>query len=102
AKFSTPRKAVVQYYTLNPLVPDCAVVLSALADVGSNDAGEVKKAFDTGAPFLRAPADLPLEFLPRDQCGVEVVSNALDRLASAAPIIKKNLIEACARVVGSD
>ena len=29
----------VQFYTLKPLVPDCAVVLSALANVGSDDAG---------------------------------------------------------------
>jgi Zn-dependent protease with chaperone function/uncharacterized tellurite resistance protein B-like protein len=102
SKFSTPRKPVVQYYTLNPLMPDCIGVLSALADVGSNDAAEVQKAFDSGVPFLRGPADMPTVLLPREQCGVEVVSDALDRLSMAAPIIKKNLLEACTRVVGAD
>jgi hypothetical protein len=29
------RATVVQYYSIKPLVPDCAVVLSALANVGS-------------------------------------------------------------------
>jgi hypothetical protein len=102
SNFSVLRRPVVQYYTLDPLVPDCVAILSALADIGSNDANEVRKAFDTGAPFVRASANLPLDLLPREQCSVEVVDDALNRLALAAPIIKKNLLEACARVVGAD
>ena len=101
-KFGVGRAATVQFYTLKPLVPDCAAVLSALANVGSDDAGEVQKAFAAGAPWLRAPADVPLELLSRESCGVEIIGAALDRLALAAPIIKKNLLEACARAVGAD
>jgi len=33
---------------------------------------------------------------------VEAIDAALDRLALAVPIIKKNLIDACVRVVGAD
>jgi hypothetical protein len=101
-KFGLARPSAVQYYTLKPLVPDCALVLSALAYVGSEDAAEIQKAFNIGAPYLRAPGDAGMELLPPDQCGVEPVSTALDRLALAAPIIKKNLLEAAARVVGAD
>jgi hypothetical protein len=92
----------VQFYTLKPLVPDCVVVLSALANVGSNVAGEIQKAFDAGVPYLRAPAGVPLALLGRDQCGVEQLDPALNRLALAVPIIKKNLIEAAVQVVGAD
>jgi hypothetical protein len=46
ARNSTGPAAVVQYYSIKPLVPDCAVVLSALANVGSDDAAEIQKAFD--------------------------------------------------------
>jgi hypothetical protein len=53
-------------YSLKPLVPDCAVVLSALANVGSDDAGEIQKAFETGAPYLRAPMTTALQLLPRE------------------------------------
>jgi Zn-dependent protease with chaperone function len=102
SKLGALRLTAVQFYTLKPLVPDCLVILSALADVGSENPNEVQKAFDVGVPFLRAPADEPMALLPREECGVQVVSNALDRLAFAAPIIKKNLLEACARVVGAD
>jgi Zn-dependent protease with chaperone function/uncharacterized tellurite resistance protein B-like protein len=101
-QFGAARPPTVQYYTLKPLVPDCAAVLSALANVGSDDAGEVNKAFETGVPYLRAPNDADLNLLPRENCGVTEIDAALDRLAQAAPIIKKNLLEACIHTVGAD
>jgi hypothetical protein len=42
------------------------------------------------------------ELLPREQCGVNQIDAALNRLAQAVPIIKKNLIEACIHTVGAD
>jgi Zn-dependent protease with chaperone function len=101
-KFESRRPAAIQFYTLKPLVPDCAVILSALAYAGSDDAGEVQKAFATGAPYLRAPADVSLDLLPTEQCGLDRLDAALNRLALAVPIIKKNLLQACAEVVGAD
>jgi hypothetical protein len=101
-QFSGARPPVAQYYTLKPLVPDCAVVLSALAHVGSADAAEIEKAFETGAPYLRAPDDGELTLLPREQCGVDKIDTALNRLTLAVPTIKKNLIEACVYTVGAD
>jgi Zn-dependent protease with chaperone function len=101
-QFGQAPRATVQYYSLKPLVPDCAVLLSALANVGNNDPAQVQNAFDTGAPYLRAPDDSPLQLSPRDQCGVTVIDPALDRLAQAVPQIKKNLLEACIHIVGAD
>lgn len=95
------RPASIQYHTLKPLVRDCSVVLSALANVGSSNAGEIEKAFRTGAPHLGAKAD-GLRLLPRAECGLEQMDTALDRLALAALQIKKNVIEACVHVVGAD
>jgi len=97
----TPR-TVVQYYSIKPLVPDCAVLLSALANVSSSDAGEIKRAFEVGAPYLRAPDDRDLVLLPREQCGVDQIDTALNRMAQASPLIKKNLLEACVHTVGAD
>ena len=95
------RPIAIQYHTLKPLVQDCAVVLSALANVSSSKANEVEKAFRTGAPHLRAKAD-SLQLVPREECGVEQLDSALDHLALAAPQIKKQVIEACVHVVGAD
>ena len=100
-QFGGTARAVVQFYSIRPLVPDCAVLLSALANVGSSDDTGIQKAFDTGAPYLCAP-DGGMQLLPREQCGVEQIDPALNRLAQAAPIIKKNLIEACIHTVGAD
>jgi hypothetical protein len=101
-KFGAANATTVRFYTLKPLVPDCAIVLSALANVGSNDAVEIQKAFDTGAPFVRAADDSELLLQSADRCGIDQIGPALDRLAQAVPIIKKNLLEACAHVVGAD
>jgi hypothetical protein len=76
-------------------------VLSALANAGSRTAGEIEKAFRAGAPHLGAKAG-GLQLLSRAECGLEQLDAALDRLALAAPRIKKNLIEACVHVVGAD
>src|SRR5579862_2613914 len=101
-QFDQGRRDVVQYYSIKPLVPDCAVLLSALANVGSNDAAEIQKAFTTGMPYLRAPDETVLVLLPREQCDVKQIDVALNRLALAVPTIKKNLIEACIHTVGAD
>ena len=40
-------------------MPDCSVVLSALANVSSRDSGEIQKTFLAGAPHLRVKPDGP-------------------------------------------
>jgi len=96
----TPPRAI-QYYSIKPLVPDCSVVLSALANISSGDPTEVEKAFLAGAPYLRAPEG-EWQLLSRDACGLAQIDAALNRLALAVPQIKKNLLEACIQVVGAD
>ncbi|HTV39082.1 MAG TPA: M48 family metallopeptidase [Candidatus Sulfotelmatobacter sp.] len=102
SRFHGAVKPIVEYYSVKPLAPDCSVVLSALAIAGSNDANETQTAFDAGAPYLRAPQDSDLRLLPAAECGVQQLGASLDRLDQAAPIIKKNLIDACVHVVGAD
>jgi Zn-dependent protease with chaperone function len=101
-QFGAVRPPVVQFYTIKPLVPDCVVVLSALAYVGGNNPDAVGKAFAAGAPYLRAPNDVAVALLPLDQCRLTQIDPALNRLAQAVPTIKKNLIDACVHVVGAD
>jgi hypothetical protein len=93
--------STVQYHTLKPLLRDCAIALSALAYAGGSNAEEVGKAFRMGEPRLRAKTD-GQQLLPREECGLEQLNTALDRLALASPHIKKKLIDACAQVVGAD
>jgi len=95
------RSTSIQYYTIKPLIPDCSVVLSALANVSSGQDDEIQKAFRAGTPSLGASPD-DLTLLPREKSGLEQLDRALDRLAQAAPQIKKKVLEACVQVVGAD
>ena len=101
-KFGYGPKTRVQYYALGPLIPDCAVVLSALANVSSRDPAEVQKAFDCGRAGLTEAVDENLRLLPLEQCGINEIDAALNRLAVALPVIKKALLTACVQVVGAD
>ncbi len=95
------RTASVQHPTLGTLVPECNVVLSALANAGSAEAHKIEKAFQAGPTHLGAGAG-DFRLLPRKQCGLGQVDAALDRLALAAPQAKGRLLEACVQVVGAD
>jgi hypothetical protein len=101
-QFGYGAKTRVQYYALEPLIPDCAVILSALANLSSRDAAEVQKAFACGRAGLTATVDTDLQLLPLEKCGIDQVDTALNRLALALPVIKKALITACVDVVGAD
>lgn len=100
-QFDPGRRDVIQFYTIKPLLPDCSVLLSALAQIGSAEDAQVAKAFRQGAPHLRA-VDQELRLLPRDECGLAEIDTALNRLAGAVPQIKKNLLEAAVQTIGAD
>jgi hypothetical protein len=100
--YAGARKPLVQFYALKPLAPDCAVLLSALACAGQQEQDKRAFAFEQGARQLRYAANTGLEFLPAEQCGLERVDAALDRLAQAVPQIKKNVLDACAQTVAAD
>jgi Zn-dependent protease with chaperone function len=101
-QFGYGPKTRVQCYALAPLIPDCAVILSALANVSSQNPAEVQKAFDCGQATLTEEEDDDLQLLPLDQCGINEIDAALNRLAVALPVIKKALLTACVEVVGAD
>jgi hypothetical protein len=93
------RPTSIQFHTLKPLLPDCSIVLSALANVSSSKDDEIQKAFQAGAPHLSSKSD-DLRLLPREKAGLKQLDTALDRLALAAPQIKKKVLEACVQVDG--
>ncbi len=99
-RFNPPANRVPQYYALKPLLPDCAVLLSAVACAGQSDPDDIKKAFDLGAKQL----DDPDKVLQLDPLAYDLgkIDAALDRLNQAAPQIKKAILGACAETVAAD
>jgi uncharacterized tellurite resistance protein B-like protein len=99
--FTGARPPVLQFHSLGPVLPDCTVILSALAQLNQPDQAAVMKAFGQGWPYLRSGGG-QLTLLSREQCGLAAIDAALTRLATAVPQIKKNLLDACIHVVGAD
>lgn len=102
AQFHGARKPIVQYYSINGVTADCEVLLSALAYAGQNQPGKVQAAFQQGATPLNASARAPLNLRAPEECGLEQVEAALDRLVEAVPQLKKSVINACAQTVAAD
>ncbi|HWH72082.1 MAG TPA: M48 family metalloprotease, partial [Candidatus Sulfotelmatobacter sp.] len=100
--FTKARKPVVQYYALNPLAGDCAVLLSGLAHMGHSDPAQIELAFQQGAQPLSYAAQAEISQVPAAQCELVQVDAALNRLAQAVPQIKKNVLNACAQTVAAD
>lgn len=72
-QFGRAAKPPVLYHQLEPLLPDCAVLLSALANLGSGDAAEVQTAFECGRPGLADTAAADLRRLPPEHYGLDEV-----------------------------
>jgi hypothetical protein len=95
------RKAVAKYYAIRPLAGDAALLLSALAHAGHPDGGQAQAAFATGALRLNL-RKTPITFLDKPSCGLKAVEEALDKLAVAAPGVKRLILRAGAECVASD
>lgn len=93
--------ASLAYSDLGPLLPACDGLLSTLARLGGEDESEAARAFQLAIAKL-GPGAAQLAFLPKSECGLDKIDAALERLAAAAPAIKKQVIESCAACIGAD
>jgi Zn-dependent protease with chaperone function len=98
--FNPPPNRPPQYDTLKPLLPDCAVLLSAVACAGQTEPADIESAFSLGAKQL----DDPAQVLRLDTTAYDLgrIDAALNRLSQSAPQIKKAILAACAETVAAD
>ena len=97
--FLPPRRPVTQYYVLKPVLPDCALLLSAMAYAGQDQPDEIQKAFRLGAEKLGDPT---LALVSRENYTLSNIDTALEHINQAAPQIKKLVLFACAETVAAD
>jgi Zn-dependent protease with chaperone function len=95
------QKPAVRYTTSVQVAPQVAVVLSLVAWEGQADAAQAEAAFALGMRTYdsRIP---PSGIVPRDQCRLPAFDAALRTLALAAPVIKRQVIAACAACIQAD
>ncbi len=98
--FTKAKPPVTQYYSLPPLLADCAALLSTLAHWGATGRQDAKAAFKCGMGKLISDARFNL--LAIEQAGLQAADESLKKLAAASPQIKKMVIEACASCIGAD
>jgi hypothetical protein len=97
--FGKQARKMAQYYSLEPLIDDCARLLGCLAYWGADTQDDAQRAFDAGASVLPGDAhDMP----PLDNCGLQMVDDALARLDLLSMPLKRIVIDACARCVLCD
>lgn len=99
--FGRVRPRPVQYYSVNGLLRDAQVLLSALAWSGQADPDRAGRAFLAGWQQLETEKSPP-PLLPRAECHLAAVDAALNRCAEASPAVKRRLLAACVEVVGAD
>jgi len=99
--FSNATGTKIAFKSLMPLLPETGVLLSALASVHSGDPAGQDAAFRSGvAELLVKPSSFPLErSVTIDLQGFD---NALDKVAQAAPDVKRTILTACGAVVMHD
>lgn len=97
---------IATFYSMTPLRPDIAVLLSFLADAGSGcNPAEARRAFELGAGALNGPDEKSgnhLPFLSSSERSFEQLDRALDRIAGAANGIKHRIVRATAACVLAD
>jgi Zn-dependent protease with chaperone function len=91
----------IRFRSLRKLLPDARVLLAALARAGSRTEEEAERAFRHGAHVLQV-GDLAAGILPPGESSLVAVDKALQRYAAAAPVLKRDLVLACAATVMAD
>jgi len=99
--FSNATGSVVKFKSLVPLLPDVSVLLSALATSGGGAVEELDAAFDAGVmELLVKPASFPM--VRSGAIDLAAFDRALNRLAEAAPDVKRTVLTAGGAVVMQD
>jgi Zn-dependent protease with chaperone function len=91
----------VQFRGVLPLLPDVAVLLGALAQLGSKEETEREAAYAAGVRELLVNSADPALARPTE-IDLSRVSSALDRLAAAAPNVKRQVLTAAGSTVMAD
>ena len=78
---------------------DASLVLSMLAQVGSNDSARVAEAFQAGSQRSTLVREARCVQVPESQLSLESLDLALDSLANTTPDVRKQIVEASLSVV---
>lgn len=96
--FEGPNLESLRPGRVQDVLPECAVLLSALAHVGSENETEARQFFAKGKKFLDL-RNANIQFLPRREWDLAKVDAALAKLAGYHEPLKRNILLACGKTV---
>ncbi len=93
----------VRHRRIDDLTDAVAVILSSLAAMShSKDVEQVQRAFSDAAAHLRQLYLIEIQWKSPEECRIDQIGKALDKLATASPTLKKHILEACSHSVMAD
>ncbi len=101
AYFEGPDQGKMRFGRVKDVLPECTLLLSALAHVGQENETEARAAFAKGRDLLDAPG-CQIQFLSRSEWDLAKVDAALTRLAKCPRFVQRNILAACGRTVTTD
>jgi len=98
--FREMKRAPVQYYALNTLLPEFSMLLSGLARIGHDSEAAARVAFQQGAAILNSHTDL--RFLPLTECNLLLIDAAINKTAQASIRLKQQILSALICTAATD
>lgn len=99
--FSNSTGTTVAFKTLTPLLPETGVLLAALATMDPGSPAQRDAAFQSGiSELLVKPSAFPLE--RPETVDLQAFDSALNKIATAAPDVKRTILTACGAVAMHD
>ena len=97
--FGKVDKVAVKYHDLKPLTDDACRLTSCIAYWGADEVEHASRAYQAGIAKMGLSA---VAMAGVDECGLNMVDKALERLRHASPFVKKRIIEGCVECVALD
>jgi len=99
--FTRSTGAQTKYRSILPLLPEVSALLSGLAYVGNEIPSEREAAYIAGVRELLIGESSRI-MQRADACDLALIDAALDRIALAAPSVKRRILTACQETVARD
>ena len=96
------RRRAVQFHSMRALRAEAAQLLSWLAWAGQDRPEEAERAYAAGVARLKAARGPLMSLRSHEQCRLEWLDDALQRLSLATPIIRAQVVDACVHAVLCD
>jgi len=98
-QFFKPTRTKIRYSQLEQLKQEIELILSILAYAGQQDYNEIDAAFSAATKTLEISG---LQLMPKDKISLAELDRALQKLAMLTPLVKPQLLKACAASVLRD